>query len=193
MKIPDIAEASAIKLFTKEFGTDFNTRLEKFNEECKELNDAITEWNEEPTVERLEHIRDEFSDVQGTFTHLASLMGLYQREMLHNCIDKVKGRKTDPNYKRFRTIKYGDGMSISIIPVPEFDETKAYPKAIKKDNTYYMPDPKFYYNEIQIQDAWKRYFLGKGCKMVKCNQQGIITGNDNESFEPGDHNQYNNI
>ena len=112
MKIPDIAEASAIKLFTKEFGTDFNTRLEKFNEECKELNDAIVEWNEEPTVERLEHIIDEFSDVQGTFTHLASLMGLYQREMLHNCIDKVKGRKIDPNYKRFGNFPVQEAIKI---------------------------------------------------------------------------------
>ena len=119
MKIPDIAEASAIKLFTKEYGTDFNTRLEKFNEECKELNDAITEWNEEPTVERLEHIKDEFSDVQGTFTHLSSLMLLYQREMLHNCIDKVKGRKTDPNYKRFLTGKhmYEVGKADNVQPI----------------------------------------------------------------------------
>jgi len=102
MKIPNIAEHQLIELFSKEFGTNFTTRLEKFNEECKELNEAITEWNNEPTIERQKHIIDEFSDVQGTFTHLASLLGLYQKEMLHNCIDKVITRKTNPEYKRFK-------------------------------------------------------------------------------------------
>ena len=194
MKIPDIAEHQAIKLFTKEFGTDFNTRLEKFNEECKELNDVITEWNEEPTIERLEHIKDEFSDVQGTFTHLASLFGLYQREMLYNCIDKVTTRKTNPDYKRFDNVGFINRVKTSIIPKPEFDKVEndftikrtttqitGHPVAIPEKDYWIKPDPEFYYTEEMVIDAWKRVYESRETvKMVKCNQQGIQIENDNE-------------
>lgn len=120
MKIPDIAEQRAIKLFTKEFGNDIISRYKKFQEEVRELNDAINDHQIMNSQESLEHLLDELSDVQGTFTHLASLMGLYQREMLHNCIDKVTTRKTNPNYKRFSLGE--DKGSLVLIPVPEFDE-----------------------------------------------------------------------
>ena len=72
-------------------------------EELNELHDAINDHKILDTPESLEHLLDELSDVQGTFTHLASLFGLYQSEMLHYCMDKVIGRKTDQNYKRFPT------------------------------------------------------------------------------------------
>jgi NTP pyrophosphatase (non-canonical NTP hydrolase) len=107
MKEKNITEHRAIKLFSKKFGTDFMTRLDKFNEEVSELNEAIKIYNtlkdDRPEIvyEMLEHIDDEFSDVQGTFTHLASLRQLFQREMLDNCIDKVIKRETNPEYKRF--------------------------------------------------------------------------------------------
>ena len=110
MNIPDIAEQRAIKLFTKEFGTDLLVRHNKFMEEVGELNQAFHEYRLEPTPERLQHLLDEYSDVQGTFTHLASLMGLYQREMLHNCIDKVINRKTNPDYKRFSSDDFPIGI-----------------------------------------------------------------------------------
>ena len=172
MKIPDIAEHQAIKLFTKEFGTDFNTRLEKFNEECKELNDVITEWNEEPTIERLEHIKDEFSDVQGTFTHLASLMGLYQREMLANCIDKVTTRKTNPDYKRFDNVGFINRVKTSIIPKPEFDEEimglkiSFIEQEIKREsfhnnNQMYLAGRHIPYNWNEIKAAYFDYIIKK--------------------------------
>lgn len=100
IKVRDITEAKAIDLFTSQFGTSLVTRYDKFQEECFELNEAMNIYFDEKSPETLEHLLDEFSDVQGTFTHLASLFGLYQQEMLHNCIDKVKGRMIDPNYKR---------------------------------------------------------------------------------------------
>lgn len=101
MNIPNITEDRAIKLFTKEFGNDIFTRYDKFREELEELHEVFHEYQDNKSPEALEHLKDELSDVQGTFTHLASLMGLYQQEMLHNCIDKVTTRKTNPNYKRF--------------------------------------------------------------------------------------------
>jgi len=182
MNIPNVSEHSAVALFTKEYGDNIITRYNKLKEELQELDEVFNECfiTGIMTPDLHKHLLDKLSDVQGTFTHFASLFSLYQKEMLYNCIDKVTTRKTNPEYKRFDNFGFINRLKTSIIPVPEFDETKAYPKAIKKDNTYYMPDPKFYYNEIQIQDAWKRYFLGEGCKMVKCNEQGIQTGNDNE-------------
>ena len=100
-KIKNVSEHSAITLFTSKFGTDILSRYDKFIEECTELNEAMFNYNEKKSPEALEHLLDEFSDVQGTFTHLASLFGLYQKEMLGNCIDKIKGRETNPNYKRY--------------------------------------------------------------------------------------------
>jgi NTP pyrophosphatase (non-canonical NTP hydrolase) len=101
IKVRDITEAKAIDLFTSQFGTDIEIRYEKFVEETTELHEAMSTYIGNKSPEALEHLRDEFSDVQGTFTHLASLFSLYQQEMLHNCIDKVTGRMIDPNYKRF--------------------------------------------------------------------------------------------
>ena len=117
MNIPDIAEQRAIKLFTNEFGDDKRSRFNKFKEEINELEEAFEHYmnsDEQEKIEALPHLLDELSDVQGTFTHLASLFSLYQKEMLYNCIDKVKGRKTDPNYKRFTFISgtdMGEGVT----------------------------------------------------------------------------------
>lgn len=108
MKVRDITEARAVDLFTKKFGNDFMTRLKKFNEEVAELNEAVEIYNTlkdvqpELIVDMLEHIDDELCDVQGTFSHLSSIRGMYQKEMLESCLDKVKQRETNPDYKRFK-------------------------------------------------------------------------------------------
>ena len=180
MKIPDIAEQRAIKLFTKEFGTDLLVRHNKFMEEVSELNQAFHEYRLEPTPERLQHLLDEYSDVQGTFTHLASLIGLYQREMLHNCIDKVKGRKIDPNYKRFDKYPY----TIKRTTTNVTGHLKAVPVSYTEDLGWIMPDPKFYSTIEDIIDAWRRYYEDRlSVKMVKCNEQGIQTENYKDSDE----------
>ena len=211
MKIPDIAEQRAIKLFTKEFGDDIVTRYKKFQEEQKELDEVFQECfvTGIMTPDLHKHLLDELSDVQGTFTHLASLMGLYQREMLHNCIDKVTTRKTNPDYKRFseskmKTVEYADGLKVSYIPVSEFDDfdkTKpnsltatrtsfkatGHPVAVQEDNYWIKPDPDFYSTSEDVIDAWRRYYEDRtSVKMVKCNEHGIITGSDTHAlFENG--------
>jgi NTP pyrophosphatase (non-canonical NTP hydrolase) len=108
MRIPDITEDRSIKLFYRKFGRDFMSRLKKLNEEVAELNEAVDIYNTLKDVkpeligELLEHIDDELSDVQGTFTHLSSIRERYQKDMLESCIDKVVKREKDPNYKRFK-------------------------------------------------------------------------------------------
>lgn len=108
MRIPDITEDRSIKLFDRKFGRDFMSRLKKLNEEVAELNEAVDIYNTLKDVkpeligELLEHIDDELSDVQGTFTHLSSIRERYQKDMLESCIDKVVKREKDPNYKRFK-------------------------------------------------------------------------------------------
>ena len=107
MIIPDITEAKAIKLFNQKFGTDFITRWNKFSEEVSELTEVVNNILEarnngqQPTDFDIDHLKDELSDVQSTFTHLASLFGQYQKQMLESAIDKVTTRETDPNYKRY--------------------------------------------------------------------------------------------
>ena len=104
----NVSESKAIKLFDEKFGREFMSRLKKFDEEVIELNEAIEIYNilkdakPELVDDMLEHIDDELSDVQGTFTHLASIRNMYQSNMLDNCIDKVKQREKNPDYKRFR-------------------------------------------------------------------------------------------
>ena len=144
MKIPDIAEQRAIKLFTKEFGDDIVTRYKKFQEELKELDEVFQECfvTGIMTPDLHKHLLDEFSDVQGTFTHLASLMGLYQREMLHNCIDKVITRKTNPNYKRFSISDKLDVVIKHDSEWDDFDKTKVgrFPIGIQtRDEEPFIP------------------------------------------------------
>jgi len=145
IKVRDITEAKAIDLFTSQFGTNLVSRYEKFMEEVQELKEVFEEYLDAmnnskfdmlPEIE--EHLIDEFSDVQGTFTHLASLFDLYQQEMLHNCIDKVTGRMIDPNYKRFDKFELPDGTIVSMQHVPEFDD-------IDKIKSNKMPSAKHMY------------------------------------------------
>jgi len=171
IRVRDITEAKAIDLFTSLFGNDIETRYEKFAEETKELHEAMNNYTFIKSPEALKHLLDEFSDVQGTFTHLASLFSLYQQEMLHNCIDKVTGRIIDPNYKRF----------INIASTIDFSSNDNHPVAILvQEGIWVKPDPEFYYDEKHIEEAWQNHFKGNPTKMVKCNERGIQTGNDNE-------------
>ena len=97
MKIPDIAEQQLIKLLDKKYDSDIISRYNRFKEEVLELNNAINDNQIMNSDVSLEKLFERFSYVQGTFTHLASTIGLYQRKMLHNCIDKVNNTKLKDN------------------------------------------------------------------------------------------------
>lgn len=52
------------------------------------------------TDEQLAEIIDELADLNGVIFHIAGILGLSQWELVLLAYDKVKGRQTDPNYKR---------------------------------------------------------------------------------------------
>lgn len=43
---------------------------------------------------------DELADLNAVVFHSAAILGIPQRDLLEMAYDKVKGRQTDPNYKR---------------------------------------------------------------------------------------------
>lgn len=100
--IRNITEAKACCLFDEKFGTDIVTRADKVNEEHSEFQQALQAYKENPTAENLQHLKDEMSDLYATVTHTASVIELYQNELLDMAIDKVKGREIDNNYKRYK-------------------------------------------------------------------------------------------
>lgn len=100
--IPNITEHKATTLFDEKFGKDKVTRFSKVREEFNEMIDAFVEYLETGNDE---HLRDELCDLQGTLSHFASLFELYQQEMLHASIDKVIQRETNPEYKRYSSVR----------------------------------------------------------------------------------------
>ena len=93
-----------LEMLNEKYGTNLNARFEKLAEEYNELADAV---DEVPGTLTLEHcisfIRDfvdELSDVNVIIFHMAGILGLSQDELLAMAVDKIKGRDTDPNYKR---------------------------------------------------------------------------------------------
>lgn len=107
--IPNITEHKAITLFDEKFGKDKVTRFSKVREEFNEMTDAFVEFLETGNAE---HLRDEICDLQATVTHLASLFELYQQEMLHASIDKVIQRETNPEYKRYPSVRNIRNMGV---------------------------------------------------------------------------------
>lgn len=104
--VRSITESRAVNLFTKKYGTDFMSRWKKLEEEFNELKIVVEDIDDRGRNNLdmnniYNHLDDELSDLQACLTHFASLRDLYQQEMLDMAIDKIKGRETDPNYKRF--------------------------------------------------------------------------------------------
>lgn len=101
MNIPNITEHKAIKLFDEKYGRDKTTVFLKVREEFREMSAAFSEYL---ATGDDEHLCDEICDLQATVTHLASLFGMYQKQMLHTSVDKVIKRESDPDYKRYQRI-----------------------------------------------------------------------------------------
>lgn len=49
---------------------------------------------------RMNAVIDELADLNAVVFHSAAILGIPQRDLLEMAYDKVKGRQTDPNYKR---------------------------------------------------------------------------------------------
>lgn len=91
-------EKEAIAMFNKDFGTDLRTRLNKLAEEAGELSKAIEGYY--TGKNGIWAIKDEMSDVMAVMTHVTSLIGTNTDDLLLEALDKINGRKKDPNYKR---------------------------------------------------------------------------------------------
>lgn len=93
--------ARIINLFNELFGTNIASRCRKMEEEFNEYKEAVKQAM--PTfddTERMNAVIDELADLNAIVFHSAAILGLTQRDLLEMAYDKVKGRQTDPNYKR---------------------------------------------------------------------------------------------
>lgn len=90
-----------ILLFNELFGTNIASRCRKMEEEFNEYKEAVK--HAMPTFydpKRMEAVIDELADLNAIVFHSSTILGIPQRELLEMAYDKVKGRQTDPNYKR---------------------------------------------------------------------------------------------
>lgn len=105
----DRIKEHAKRIFDEKFGHNANSRFNKLREEYEELTEAYeTLVNVDRTKDyskEKQHVEDELSDLNAVLFHIATIFELDNKTMLLMALDKVKGRETDPNYKRFSTSK----------------------------------------------------------------------------------------
>lgn len=91
-----------IDMANKNYGTNIERRLSKLNEELNELKDAIYAYFDPPKSGNVDYtdIKDEMGDVLAVMTHLCSLIGTDPSKLFWEAVEKIEGRKKDPNYKR---------------------------------------------------------------------------------------------
>lgn len=93
--------AQISNLFNKLFGTNIVERCRKMEEEYNEYREAVKyAMPEFDDPERINAVIDELADLNAIVFHSAAILGISQRDLLEMAYDKVKGRQTDPNYKR---------------------------------------------------------------------------------------------
>lgn len=96
---PSITEIT--DLFNKLFGTNIASRCRKIEEEFNEYKQAVRAAM--PTFDdpaQMNAVVDELADLNAVIFHSAAILGIPQRELLEMAYDKVKGRQTNPMYKR---------------------------------------------------------------------------------------------
>lgn len=103
---PSITEI--VDLFNELFGTNIASRCRKIEEEFNEYKEVVRAAM--PTFDdpaQMNAVIDELADLNAVVFHSAAILGITQRELLEMAYDKVKGRQTDPMYKR----KHPHGVS----------------------------------------------------------------------------------
>jgi len=84
---------------TKKFGDKLSKRFDKLNEEYLELKEAAKGFLLYGN-DRREELIDELADVNVIIYHIAAIMGVSQKELLHRAMTKILRREYDPGYKR---------------------------------------------------------------------------------------------
>lgn len=93
--------AQIANLFNELFGTNIASRCRKMEEEFNEYKTAVKHAMPEfDDPGRMNAVIDELADLNAVVFHSAVILGISQRDLLEMAYDKVKGRQTDPNYKR---------------------------------------------------------------------------------------------
>lgn len=97
-------ETAVNEYFTKKHGDDLDARFRKLNEEVWELNKAFENYqgaiDPSDRKRKCEHLKDELGDVQTVLTHICTILGISQEELLINSIVKSKVRGVIPNYMK---------------------------------------------------------------------------------------------
>lgn len=104
---PSIAEI--VGLFNELFGTNIASRCRKIEEEFNEYKEVVRAAM--PTFDdpaQMNAVIDELADLNAVVFHSAAILGIPQRDLLEMAYDKVKGRQTNPNYKRTHPHKKTD-------------------------------------------------------------------------------------
>lgn len=93
-------------LFDQKFGNDVFLRFRKLKEEYKEFIEAFNDFcaaeSDAEHEKAIQHLVDELSDLNAVAFHLATIFGEDNKTLLLMALDKVRGRETDPDYKRFK-------------------------------------------------------------------------------------------
>lgn len=121
--LPNITEYSTFNLFDAKYGRDLKIRFAKIEEEFFELKKEVEKISDNPDENLIIRIKDETCDLNACVGHFASILKLYQHEMLHYVVDKIKGREKDPNYKRFSV---SDTLDVVVKYPTEFDKVENY-------------------------------------------------------------------
>ncbi len=97
-------EISVNEYFTKKYSDDLDARFRKLNQEVLELNEAFENYqgaiDPSDRKRKYEHLKDELGDVQTVLTHICTILGVSQEELLINSIVKSKVREVLPNYMK---------------------------------------------------------------------------------------------
>ncbi|WP_314791430.1 hypothetical protein [Tannerella forsythia] len=97
-------EISVSDYFTKKYSDDLELRFQKLNEEFLELNEAFKDYqvaiDPSDRKRKCEHLKDELGDVQAVLTHICTILGVSQEELLINSLVKSKVREVLPKYMK---------------------------------------------------------------------------------------------
>lgn len=107
---PSVTEI--VELFNELFGTNIASRCRKIEEEFNEYKEAVK--HAMPTFNdpgQMNVVIDELADLNAVVFHSAAILGISQRDLLEMAYDKVKGRQTDPNYKRTHPLLTTNNLS----------------------------------------------------------------------------------
>ena len=104
-------EYKLLTVLDDKFGREPLSRMEKLDEEVKELFEAFGNvYNGErgltTSETKLEYLRDEVADVYAVLSQVADILGMSQRDMIDRVMDKLKKREADPEYKKQKSTNF---------------------------------------------------------------------------------------